>query len=236
MKARFTIAALLVLVAAAVAQQPNEYPSIWQEQQALDLNLSDYNGVIHGTVIDQDGKPAKGLRLTAWGPGNRPLGTRLPEAWTNQAGEYRFEHLELGSYTVCPEDFDAGYSVFTTVCYPPGHPTEVELAAEHPQAELRVYLPPKAAFLQVHLTNRRTGAVIPGIMVSYMLPENPAEKIGEVSQFSSKPVLLPPDKDLLIHVTYPGFKEWKESAGKGKPIRLAPGERLTLDVQLEPLN
>jgi len=37
-------------------------------------------------------------------------------------------------------------------------------------------------------------------------------------------------------VTSWGFLEWEESVGAGKPIHIAPGNRFTLDVQLEPSN
>jgi len=37
-------------------------------------------------------------------------------------------------------------------------------------------------------------------------------------------------------VTSQGFREWEESFGAGKHIRIAPGKRLTLDAQLDPSN
>jgi len=49
-------------------------------------------------------------------------------------------------------------------------------------------------------------------------------------------VLLPANKELLLHVVADGFQEWHESVGVGRAVRLASGERLTLEVQLEPKN
>jgi hypothetical protein len=54
------------------------------------------------------------------------------------------------------------------------------------------------------------------------------------SGYSKVAVLLPPDKDLLIHISSDGFAEWKESIGKGKSLNLASGTTHRLDVQLEP--
>jgi hypothetical protein len=68
-----------------------------------------------------------------------------------------------------------------------------------------------------------------------MLTENPDEPMLEGSSESTEVVLVPPDKDILLHVTSGGFREWQESVGRGKPIRLASGARLTLDVPLDPL-
>ncbi len=191
------------------------------------------NGVIYGTVIGQDGKPAKGIGLTA-SPLGVALATVLPHVKTNDAGEYRFQNIPWwGRFTVYAEDEDAGYSMFSTGA---GHsdPSEVGLTPERRDAELRVFLPPKAGFVQVHLTNRRTGVGIPGMRVAVMATENPDSLLFTTSCYSSRIVLVPPDKNLLLHVSSDGFREWEESVGRGRPVHLTPGARLTLDVQLEP--
>jgi hypothetical protein len=164
-----------------------------------------------------------------------PLGNILPHVKTNDHGEYRFENLPWwGRYTVDADDEDAGYSIFSTGSAGYGHPAEVKLTPEHREAELEVYLPPKAGFLQIRLANRRTGLGISGMAVALMLAENPKSPWFSTSCYSNRAVLIPPDKDLLLHVTSEGFREWDESAGRGKPIRLSSGSRLTLLVQLDP--
>ena len=55
-----------------------------------------------------------------------------------------------------------------------------------------------------------------------------------MSSYSDHVILVPPDKNLLLHVSSDRFREWDESAGMGKPMFLPSGNRLTLDVQLEP--
>jgi hypothetical protein len=110
----------------------------------------------------------------------------------------------------------------------------VELTPEHPEAELQVLLPSKAGFIQVHLTNRETGAGISAMRVALMLQENPASPVFTMSCYSNHVILVPPDKNLLLHVTSDGFREWNESTGKGKVVHLASGARLKMDVQLEP--
>jgi hypothetical protein len=163
------------------------------------------------------------------------LGAVLPHTTTNERGEYRFVNLAWwGRYTVCAEDEEAGYSTFSTGCIGQSQPPEVEITPERPEAELRVHLPPKAGFLRVNLTNRRTGAAIPAMRVVVTTSGNPPSLIFSMSCSSTKVVLLQPDKDVLLHVTSDGFREWTESVGRGKPLRLASGTRLTLDVQLEP--
>jgi hypothetical protein len=149
------------------------------------------------------------------------LGTVLPSTTTNERGEYRFANLPWwGRYTVCAEDEEAGYSSFTTGCAGQNQPKEVELTSERREAELRVFLPPKAAFVKINLTDRKTGALIPAMRVVVTSSTNPPSLIFSMSCYSKKVVLLPPEKDVLLHVTSDGFREWKDSVGRGKSLRL----------------
>lgn len=196
---------------------------------------SNANGVIYGTVVDQDGKPAKGIGLDAW-PLGVGLAAKLPHTRTNDFGEYRFEQIPWwGKYGVYAEDDGAGYSQFSTG-EGRAEPQEVELTPEHREAEVKVYLPPKAGFLQVRLTNRRTGTAIPRMQVALAPMESPEHQLFSMSCYSNRLILIPPDKNLLLHVTSHGYREWDESAGTGKPLYLASGARITLDIQLDPLD
>ena len=218
MKIGLIFVALLVL-AVASAQQDNKPHA---------------KGTIYGVAIDQSGQPAKRIGLTA-SPLGGGLASLLPHTRTNDAGEYRFESLPwLGKYTVYADDEDAGYSSFSNGPAGDGsNPPEVEITPEHLEAQLTVVVPPKAGFIQIHLTNRRTGAEISGMRVALMQEKNPVSPIETMSCYSNRVVLVPPDTPLLLHITSDGFREWNESIGKGKVIHLASGARLKLDVQLE---
>lgn len=219
MKTALIFAGLLLLAAASAQQNDEPRPK----------------GVIHGIVVGQDGQPAKRIGLTAE-PLGVPLGTKLPQTRTNDAGEYRFENVPWwGRYTVYADDEDAGYSLLSTGPAGDSSPPEVELTPEHPEAELKVLLPPKAGFIQIHLTNRRTGAAISGMRVALMPQNNPASPIFTMSCYSNHVILIPPDKSLLLHVASDGFREWSESTGKGKLVHLASGAHLEIDVELEPV-
>ena len=193
-------------------------------------------GLIYGIVIGQDGEPAKGLGLRA-----EPLGVvfdaALPHTKTNDKGEYRFENLPWwGRYTVYANDEEAGYSDISTGPAGNSHPAEVEITPEHPKAEFNVSLPPKAGFIEIHLTNRRNGAVISGMVVAVMPMETPDSPLFTMSCYSDHVILVPPEKNLLLHVKSNGFREWDESVATGKPLNVPSGGRLTLDVQLDPSN
>ena len=192
--------------------------------------------VIYGTVVDQDGQPAKGIGLTAM-PLGVGLGTMLPTTKTDTSGKYRFEGLPWwGRYTVYAEDEKAGYASYASPPVGPGPTAEVTLSPQHPEAEFNFRLPPKAGFLHIHLTNRKTSALIKTMEVKVTSQEDPDRQIFSEGCFSDRIILLPPDKDLLLHVTSRGFLEWDESVGLGKPIRIASGNSLDLDVQLEPVD
>ena len=216
---KFLTFACLLLVTPAVAQQQDE---------------SRPDGSINGVAVASDGQPAKRVGLTAM-PLGVVLGTVLPHTTTDDRGEYRFVHLPWwGRYTVYAEDEEAGYSSFSTGGYGQTQPLEIEITPARREAELRVNLPPKAAFLRVNLTNGRTGAPVSGMKITVMHDLNPPSLAFSMSCFSTKAVLLPPDRNLLIHITSDGFREWKESVGKGKVLHLASDSQLTLDVQLDP--
>jgi hypothetical protein len=233
-----------MLAAAAVAQRQDDQPQQEDDQPQP-------NGTIYGVAIGQDGQPARGISLRIIHLFAEKFGD--PQTRTNENGEYRFENLlHWGRYTVTAEDGKAGYST-TSSGYARTDPPEVEIAPEHPEAKLTVYLPPKAGFVELHVTNRRTGADIRTWEVAIMPVEKPDYVLVRVINSPNYPVVLvPPDKALLLqltsngvrqwkkskgvllHVTADGFRERDESVGTGKLIHLASGERLTLDVQLDP--
>jgi Carboxypeptidase regulatory-like domain len=185
-------------------------------------------GVIYGTVVSQNGQPGKRISLYA-----EPLdvGGQFPNTRSNDRGEYRFENLPWGRYTVSAEDDDAGYS--GDVIDDSSQPS-VEISRERPNAEFRVVLPSKAGLLQIHLTNRRTGAAIPWMGVTVAPMEEPRRSRDHTCK-SSELILVPPDRNLILHITAGGFREWDESAGTGKLIFVPSGTRLTLTVQLDPV-
>lgn len=133
---------LILLTTAAILARQDEEPQ--------------RTGVIYGIVIARDGQPAADLHVAAE-PQGVPIATKLPGTKTDSAGRYRFEKLQLGRYSVFAQDEEARYPGNRTSFYDSEAPArEINLTAEHPEAEFRVDLPPKAGFLQIHLTDRTT--------------------------------------------------------------------------------
>jgi hypothetical protein len=190
-------------------------------------------GLIYGTVLDRNGHPAKDIGLTA-SPLGVPLGAILPHTKSDEDGKFRVIVPWWGRYTVYADDDNAGYSQFSTGPFGTNI-REVTLSSEHPKAEFDLALPPKAGFLDIHLTNRRTGELIKDLMVGVLRAAPPKSLLFSERCDSRRSILVPPDKRLLLHVRSGGFHEWTKSLGKGMPIRVASGNRLRVNVELEPL-
>jgi len=67
-----------------------------------------------------------------------------------------------------------------------------------------------------------------------MSMEPPETLLFDMSCPSNHVLLVPPGKNILLHVASLGFHEWEESVVGGKALHLTSGTHLTLDVQLEP--
>jgi len=162
----------------------------------------------------------------------------MEDTLSNQAGEYRFQHLLLGQkYSVFSRMAEKEYPQFSP---PPRR--NVELTVDHPDAELRIDLPPKPGILMIHLTDRTTGRVIPRVLLKVKVPDAPDSRWSELWADGSDclfypdcAIPVPPDKQVLVHVSSVGFREWDESAVKGTPLLIHSGARLTWDIQLTPL-
>ncbi len=212
---------------------------LWLTFGASSQQSQQLAGAIYGVVIDQSGQPAKGVTLSAvMQCPTSSCALWMTQTITNHIGEYRFQHLPLGrKYSVFANNTRAEYPKFS----PPPADT-VELTVDHPDVELRVDLPPKVGTLLIRLTDRTTGLVIPRVLVKVKVPDGPDSRWSEVWADSSNclfypdcTIPVPPDKQLLVHVSSMGFHEWDESAGKGKALLVHSGTRLTWDIQLERL-
>lgn len=219
MKAALTFGCLLLVTAAMGQYQDTARP----------------HGSIYGVAFGKDGQPADKIGLTAV-PLGVALGAILPHTTTNDRGEFRFNLPWWGKYTVYADDEDAGYSTYSTGDLAQCQPPTVEITPEHREARITVTMPPKAAFLRVELTNRTTGASIAALDITVLRDTQTPSLVFSMGGPSAQAVLLPPDRDLLIHITSDGFREWDGSVGHGKKLHPASGEHLKLNVELDPAN
>lgn len=196
------------------------------------------SGVIHGIVSDRTGQPVGGITVVAW-PLGVDLGAMLPRLKTNQGGEYSFEHVCPGRYAVLAEDAEAGYPDSSPYLFEflYGRRTaQVKLTAKHSLAELPVQLPPQPGRIKVFVTDRVTGVEITKFTIEMIVPgqhHSPEIKYEFSPEIHDREIEVPPDKDVIMHVTADGFREWSASASGRKVIRVSAGTQESLLAQLE---
>jgi hypothetical protein len=198
------------------------------------------SGVIRGVVFDQSGGKVRSIVVEAW-PLGVGLSGNLPSVETDREGNYRFEHVCPGRYTVVVNDEKAGYPNASPMvnAFLYGSPTaEIALTVKNPEADLPVYLPSKPGLMQLRMTNQQTKAEIWKFRVTLkVLGQQGASEVSFSFDEAVKghQIEVPPDKDVIYHVTADGFNEWSESAAEGKLIRVTSGAKATLEAELEPL-
>jgi hypothetical protein len=179
-----------------------------------------------------------GLTVKAW-PLGVALSAVLPTAKTGLGGEYRFEKVCPGRYTVLPEDKEAGYPSSSPYLFAflYGRPVaEVKLTSQNSNAELLILLPPKPGRMSVHITDRATKAEIPEFTIEMKVPGqrlSPEMKYLFHPDIKNHEIEVPPDTGFIVHVTAEGFREWGESIGSGKLVRVPSGTEAVLEAQLE---
>ncbi len=100
-------------------------------------------------------------------------------------------------YTVFANDEEAGL-LRPWTGGPISGPPEIEITPEHREAELDRFLPPKSGFLKIQLTKRRTGDSISEMRITVMATENTKSPLPSTDWNSSRAILLPPDRNLLL--------------------------------------
>src|SRR5690348_7051858 len=193
------------------------------------------NGILHGIVSDQQGRPAPGIKVDAW-PLGVDLGMVLPEATTDEAGEYRFDHLCPGTYTVVPDDEFSPYQF--EFLYARRLP-EAKLTDKELGGEISVQLPPSPGKLDLQVGNRATNQRITTFTAEVRVPGQrhlPWIKYDFDDRTSECEVAVPPDRNFVLHIRSDGFHTWTAKIAGQKLLRVTAGEKQTLGVQLIPIS
>jgi hypothetical protein len=198
-------------------------------------------GVLHGVVSDLQGKPAKGFYVTTW-PLGVDLDILLPEVKTNQIGEYRFDHLCPGTWTVVPSDPSAGFRTMDPEYFEllSANPMKkVKLGRKNSSGDISLQLPPTPARLDLHVSNQVTGAEIGKFDVRIDVPGQKRQFAIEFffsPNISDRTIEVPPDKKYKLRITTHGFRKWNERVGSSRLPRVQPGALRDLNVRMQPLD
>jgi hypothetical protein len=195
------------------------------------------SGSICGTVFDENGQPAKHIRMTAvyLGPYDGPY----PASRSDNSGRYCLVNVPYGDNAPAADDPAYGYANSQASLYARAIDNKVpvnvaHLSAEHPQATIEVRIPYKAAFLTVHLTDAITGKPQLALFYELSAQADPQGRYIKGSQSAKDQLLVPPNENVLLKVSAPGYREWPYDNSPGYVLNLLPGEHKTIDVTLQP--
>jgi hypothetical protein len=164
-------------------------------------------GSICGIVHDENGAPASFVKVVAIYQGSHtgpyPLGK------TDGTGHYCMNNVALGYYAMSAEDTEKGYPQMSSIFYSVQRPTsEVHIAIGNLKGHADWRIPYKAGFVEVALTDAQTGKPIIPMLFNLVLQSSPKNGFIRGSSSSTTALLVPPNENIYLTVSAPGYKEW----------------------------
>jgi hypothetical protein len=192
-------------------------------------------GSIYGIVRDENGAPASFVKVVAIydGPHSGPF----PLGKTDGSGHYCINNVAPGDYVMSAADPEKGYPEMGSIFYSLQRPSpEVHIAIGNLKGQADWRIPYKAGFVEVTLTDARTGKPIIPMFFSLVIQSTPEKGFMRGSTASTAALLVPPKENIYLIVSAPGYGEWPANDTKGKLLNLLPGKTERLVVALQPLN
>ena len=197
--------------------------------------VSQQPGAVAGTVLNETGNKVVGALVIVDPLDERPKASALLVVETDIEGKFSMSNLAFGSYKVFARKDSAGYPDTSFAFYSDHTFPTVSLTASSPSANLIVKVGPPAGVL--------TGLVKDGkdnpIAATFFLrrASDPDNWIS-MSERPEYRVLIPPDVEVLIEVSAPGYKTFYYGGASDllnrSPVRLASRKEIRLNIQLEP--
>ena len=197
-------------------------------------------GTISGTVLDEHGQPFKGVNvctyMTSAPSGSKEARGDCPVK-TDEAGQFRIDHVAMGTFgveAIKPED---GYIAFAGTSVK----QFVTLTSSQSSAKVVLKLGPKAGVLLPSVKDKFTGQPVTDFQVSWtILDSDEASSMsgGETFGQETMRTIVPPEKYLVLTISARGYKKWiyHDPSDPSRPafIRFQAGEEKELLVELEP--
>jgi hypothetical protein len=188
-------------------------------------------GRITGVVFNEDGQLAEHVHVcTSLKSGNRTtINCLIP---VDTSGTFQIENLKLGTYNLFAVDESNGYSIDNQS---PGQ--QVKVTADNSSLNVTIRMQPRGAVLSGIVTDKISGKPLGTAWVHWISLDD-AYGGGSAGTLKGRiQIAVPVNSDLIILVTAKGYKGWvyTDALNSTRPVlRLASGERKTLDVELEP--
>ena len=190
-------------------------------------------GSICGTVLDETGAPAGFTRITAVDMG--PHSGMEPYATTDGNGDYCITGVRAGEYAMSASDPEKGYPEMSSMFYSgrlPGQHVRIVPAALNVRMDWRI--PYRAGFLRLILTDSGNGKLISAMSTELYVGPSDNLRYRHASEGSDQVLLVPPNEDIHLRVSAPGYEAWPEGQSQGRLINLLPGQHVTLEMSLRP--
>lgn len=186
-------------------------------------------GVLKGVAANEEQQPVSGVTVVLF-----PLfdvDYVLPTTRTNERGEYHFDHVCDGRFTVLVQDENSGYPIPEWYLWLGKH-QDVKLAADRQTAIVNVYVPPKGGQLLLTVRRRDTKEVIRTAEVKFKFVNH--RNLGWIrfNPLDGEKITLPANTELMCRVQAKGFHTWIDGKRKGMRIKLAPEETLALEAEV----
>lgn len=192
-------------------------------------------GIIKGIVVNARGIPVAGAWVMV-SCGNRPLGGRIPGALSDDRGHFAVDSLELAQCSVvaCKEDDYIPCPPFAYIT----HGIQVTLTAKAPLLTVKVRLGEKAPVITGTVRDAIDGKPLDANFTVRSLKFPVRGMSMSMSSPSTFRIFITPSTDYILEVSARGYRDWSyaEQHNPPRPLRLARGAHLLLDVQLIPLN
>jgi hypothetical protein len=193
-------------------------------------------GKIEGMVRDEEGRPLDAARVSVDPLDGRPQLSAVREVETKKDGHFTMDNLQWGSYKVFAMKESAGYPDTSFAFYSNQIFSTVTLAATAPSVDLLLKVGPPAGIIRGRVANAVTTEPL---NAGFLLRR--ATDLDNWISLSERPeyrVLLPPNTDIVIEVSAPGYKTFYYGGPSDPlarpPIRLEPRQEMKLDIKLQP--
>jgi hypothetical protein len=193
--------------------------------------ITSQQGSICGVFQDENGLPAADTWMTAIYIGSHS--GPFSGSKTDADGRYCITGLSLGEYAVSADDEKKGYPLLNIQFFTQrSREPRVTLTTDVPNAHIDGRIPFKAGFLSLVLMDSEAGKPIASMSVNLSVRSDPDHRWMHINTISDRILLIPPNEDVYVTVTSPGFSTWPDDGSKGALLNFLPGQRQTLRISL----
>jgi hypothetical protein len=192
-------------------------------------------GSVQGVVVDEHNKPIKDASVYADNL-SMPKPARPDTVLTDAQGQFVLEHVYPGNLVIRAYKDANMYADMFQFGVPSTMP-QLELKAGEVYKGIVIRLDKKAASLRLRSFDAGTSAPIKGIEFQMCHADHPGDRMYCIT--GSVPgdyhLFVPSGVPISISVSAPNHSEWTYQDAAKKPyIALAPGEKRTLTINMQP--